>query len=248
MPRFASGVVIAAATIAAACARAAAPADADAVRALIQRQSQAFSDASASGDRAVLARYLDDRVIFVNEGGEVATKADIVDGAGPPPAGVHNELRQVDFHVELHGDDTAVTSFKDLSTFSFHGQVLHAAYLSTEVWHRDGDAWRMVSSQTLALPDDPPAAALAPALLDEYVGTYAAAPDYAIRVTRDGDRLLAAVDGGPPVAMRAELRDVFFVPGAPRLRRIFQRDAQGRVTGFVSRREGHDIVLRRMPS
>lgn len=242
MSRFACG-----AAIAAVAASLCAPARADdaAVRALIQRQSQEFSDASASGDRAVLARYLDDRVVFVNEGGDIATKAGIVDGAGPPPPGVRNELRQVDFHVELHGDDTAVTSFKDLSTLHFHGQVLHAAYLSTEVWHRDGDAWRMVSSQTLALPEDPPAVALAPAALDEYVGTYAAAPDYAIRVTRQGDQLLAAVNGGQPVAMKAELRDIFFVPGAPRLRRIFHRDAHGRVTGFVSRREGHDIVLER---
>lgn len=244
MSCFDSGLAIAAVALAAS-AHAASPSDDATVRALIQRQSQEFSDASASGDRAVLARYLDDRVIFVNEGGDIATKADILDGAAPSPAGVHNELKQVDFRVELHGGDTAVTSFKDLSTFTFHGQVLHAAYLSTEVWHRDGDAWRMVSSQTLALPEDPPAMALAPAALDDYVGTYAAAPDYAIRITREGDRLLAAVNGGKPVAMKAELRDVFFVPGAPRLRRIFRRDEHGRVTGFVSRREGHDIVLER---
>ena len=231
-------------------AQAAAPAaapDQSAIRALIQRQSQEFSDASASGDRDVLARYLDDRVIFINETGEVATKADIVASAGPMPAGVHNELKQVDFHVELFGADTAVTSFKDLSTLDFHGQVLHAAYLSTEVWHRDdADVWRMVSSQTLALLDDPAAIELAPQLLEDYVGTYTAGPGYVLRVTRKGGELMAALNDGAPTAMKAEARDVFFIPGAPRLRRIFQRAAGGEVTGFVSRREGHDIVLRRM--
>src|SRR5579864_4450275 len=100
--------------------------------AVIRRQSQEFSDASASGDAAVLARYLDDRVIFMNEGGDMATKKDIVDGAQPSPKGTSNTLKQTDLKVELHGN-VAVTSFADLSTVQFHGQTLHAKYLSTEV-------------------------------------------------------------------------------------------------------------------
>jgi ketosteroid isomerase-like protein len=223
-----------------------APQDETAVRALIQRQSQEFSDASASGDRDVLARYLDDRVVFINESGEVATKADLVAGAGPMPAGLHNVLKQVDFHVELFGGDTAVTSFKDLSTLDFHGQVVHATYLSTEVWHRDANAWHMVSSQTLAVPEDPPAIELDARSLDDYVGNYEAGPGYALRVTRNGGDLMAAVNDGAPAIMKAEARDVFFVPGVPRLRRVFQRGTGGKVTGFLSRREGHDIVLRRV--
>jgi hypothetical protein len=39
----------------------------------------------------------------------------------------------------------------------------------------------------------------------------------------------------------AEGPDVFFVAGQPRTRRIFVRDAQGKVVGFVDRREGEDI-------
>jgi len=218
------------------------------LRALIQRQSQAFSDASASGDRDTLARYLDDRVIFINESGEVATKAELLAGAGPHPAGVSNTLKQVDFHVELYGDDTAVTSFKDMSTLDFHGQVVHASYLSTEVWHRDRDAWRMVSSQTLAVPDDPAAMDLPPGMLDDYVGRYVAGPGYAMRITREGATLMAVVNDGTPTAMKAEARDVFFTPGTPRVRRIFQRENDGSVIGFVSRREGHDIVFRREPT
>jgi hypothetical protein len=42
-----------------------------------------------------------------------------------------------------------------------------------------------------------------------------------------------------------ELRDLFFVPGQPRTRRIFTRDAAGRVDGFVDRREGEDVRWRR---
>ena len=54
--------------------------------------------------------------------------------------------------------------------------------------------------------------------------------------------LLGATGGGILLAsVSKRLRDVFFVPGQPRTRRIFTRDAQGRVDGFVDRREGEDI-------
>jgi hypothetical protein len=41
--------------------------------------------------------------------------------------------------------------------------------------------------------------------------------------------------------LKAEAPDVFFVPGQPRVRKIFLRDASGHVTGFVDRREGRDV-------
>jgi hypothetical protein len=34
---------------------------------------------------------------------------------------------------------------------------------------------------------------------------------------------------------------VFFAAGQPRTRRIFVRDAAGRIVGFVDRREGEDV-------
>ena len=128
------------------------------VAALIQRRSQEFSDASASGDAKVLANLLDDRVVFMNEGGDMPSKQDIVDGAQPPPAGVKNTLVQQDFKVQLHGD-VAVTSFADVSTFQFHGQTLHARYLSTEVWRRESAGWKGGVGQ---LPEKPVVRPLAP--------------------------------------------------------------------------------------
>jgi hypothetical protein len=35
------------------------------------------------------------------------------------------------------------------------------------------------------------------------------------------------------------------VPGQPRTRKIFQRNSEGKITGFVDRREGEDLVWRR---
>jgi hypothetical protein len=42
-----------------------------------------------------------------------------------------------------------------------------------------------------------------------------------------------------------EVHDVLFTPGQPRTRKIFQRDANGKVTGFLDRRGGEDVVWRR---
>jgi hypothetical protein len=47
--------------------------------------------------------------------------------------------------------------------------------------------------------------------------------------------------GRPDADFLPEVADVYFRPGAPRSRLILQRDAAGAVTGYVDRREGHDI-------
>jgi ketosteroid isomerase-like protein len=209
------------------------------VAALIKRQSQEFSDASATGDSAVFDRLLDDSVVFMNETGAIATKKDILSG-GKPPSGMTNKLVQTDYVMQLHGT-VAVTSFTDNSTVTFaNGQTAHAKYRSTEVWLKEKSGWRMISSQTLTLPDDPPAAKLASNVLDEYVGTYKAGENVIFKIARNGDQLTGSVNGAAPYAIAAELTDVLFTPGQPSMRRIFERDASGKITGFVVRRDGRD--------
>jgi ketosteroid isomerase-like protein len=209
------------------------------VAALIKRQSQEFSDASASGDSAAFDRLLDDSVIFMNETGVIATKKDLLAGAKPPQAGFKQKLVQTDYAMQLHGN-VAVTSFTDNSTVEFNGQTSHAAYKSTEVWMKEKSGWRMISSQTLTVLADPPAAKLASNVLDEYVGTYKASDKFVFTIARDGEHLTGSVNDATPYPIAVELRDVLFTPGQPNMRRIFERDASGKITGFVVRRDGRD--------
>lgn len=51
--------------------------------------------------------------------------------------------------------------------------------------------------------------------------------------------------GGTMKPLLAEVRDVLFIAGQPRTRKIFQRDAEGNITGFVDRREARDLVWHR---
>lgn len=220
-------------------------AQADDVAALIQKQSQEFSDASASGDAAIIGKYLDDRVIFMNETGAIGNRKDILDGTTPSPAGVSNKLVQTDFKVEVH-DNVAVTSFIDNSTQNVYGQTIRAKYQSTEVWMKESDGWKMISSQTMTVPEDPKTVALPAATLDEYVGTYEATSALKFQIARDGDGLTGSINGGKSFPVKAELRDVLVTPGQPTLRRIVQRDDKGKIVAIVSRREGHDLVLKRV--
>jgi len=210
----------------------------------LKRQTQEFSDAGHTGDKAVLDRYLDPEVVFVDEDGSVSGKKDVVDGAHPPPAGVTMSIRVTDWQMRRHGD-VAVASFVDDLAENYHGQVLDFKYRSIEVWKREGTDWRMISSETLTLPEDPRAIQLPPELLREYVGTYQVTPELIIKISLQSDRLFAALNDGTPSEMKVEVRDVLFTPGRSG-RKVFQRDSEGRVTGYFSRLDGRDILMKKV--
>jgi hypothetical protein len=214
----------------------------DELSTLLKRQTQEFSDAGQRGDKAVLDAYLDPSVMFTEEDGSVVTKKDVLNGAAPLPEGVQETIVVTEWVMRRFGA-VAVTAFVDDQTEVFHGQTLHFKYRSTEAWRSNHGRWRMIASQTLALQQDPPAVQLESAVLDQYVGTYTVGTDLVYTISRQGDHLTGMVSGGSPVVLEAELRDVLFAPGHPRIRKIFKRDESGRVTGYVSRREGRDVMF-----
>ncbi len=166
---------------------------------------------------------------------------------GATPSGKPSDVKMTvtDWHCELHGD-VAVASFIDDQMKDLHGQVFHAQFRSVETWLKARGEWRMIGSQTTVLQVDPQTVVLPAPLLDQYAGTYQATPTLKAVFAHVGGDLTVSTNGGPPVAQRAELRDVFFTPGMPRIRRIFLRDTRGDISGYVSRREGHDIVFKRV--
>jgi hypothetical protein len=216
----------------------------DDVSAVLLKKTQAFSDAGQAGDGPAMARMLDDRVVFFNEGGDRAAKADIAQPGSPPPKGVTVKMTVMDWDCQVHGD-VAVTSFVDDQVIA--GPLpLHARYRSVETWLREAGDWKLIASETIALQDDPPAAAIPASVLDQYVGAYRAASGQVITFTRKDDRLFASSNGSAPALQLAEVRDVFFTPGRARFRKIFQRDEAGGVVAMVVRREGHDTRFERV--
>lgn len=212
--------------------------------ALLKARTQALMDAVSAGDSKVWADTLDPRFTMIDETGAISNYKESVAQVTPLPKGVSGTITVTEWTASVFGD-TAVTTYLDDEHEDFHGQKLHALYRSTGTWHKDHGAWKLIGLQTIALRQDPPSVALADALADSYVGRYRAGPDYVYEITRRDGKLYGATNGGAAVEIKAEIVDVLFTPGQPRSRKIFQRDAKGRVTGFLSRREERDIVFAR---
>ncbi len=217
-------------------------------RAIIASQLQALMDATSAGDASIWNRLLDPSCLYVEEDDTVKSKADMVKESVPLPKGISGSIRVEILRFRQAGD-IAVAVHRDHETENYFGQLLHAEYLSTTTWRREPQGWRLIAAQVLAEPVDPPAMRLPAGQLGEYAGIYKLKnSDATYAITANGNALHGARSGKPPVVLDAELRDVFFVAGQPRTRIVFQRDALGRVSGYVSRREGRDVVWEKQKS
>jgi ketosteroid isomerase-like protein len=211
-------------------------------RLLITGYMQAMSDAIASGNVAVWDRYLDPNVIFAEEDGTYKGKADMLKEIMPLPQGLSGTIRVeiLSYHEE---DGIAVALFRQNETEHYFGQTIYARYLTITTWRKRPDGWRLIASQVLAEKTDPPAISLPAAQLAQYVGKYQlkdSAATYSLQLING--QLIGTRDARKPVTWNAETSDVFFLSGDPRIRKIFQRDPSGKITGFIERRESWDVV------
>lgn len=216
-------------------------------RAAIARYEQEMADAIAAGNVAVWDKYLDPQVIYAEEDGSYKGKAAMLKEIQPLPKGLSGEIKPELLSYAEDGD-TAVALFRQNEIEHYYGQTIHASYLTNTVWKKRADGWKQIAGQVLAERTDPPAIALPANTLAQYAGNYRlkdSEPTYTLSAV-DG-KLMGARNGRKPAEWKAETPDVFFIPGDPRIRKIFQRDASGKITGFVERRESWDIVWLKAP-
>jgi ketosteroid isomerase-like protein len=214
------------------------------VRDVLKRQTQELADAVGTGSVAVWDKYLDPQVLFVDESGTVSTKKGMLDQLKPLPEGVSGTIAVTEFVVSDHGDVAATTYVEDEHE-NYHGHELHCQYRATDTWKKTPEGWRLIASQVLALRTDPPAIALPAASLESYCGRYALTPTIAYEIRLRAGALEGQQTGRKPEELRVEAPDVLFVPGRPRYRYIFLRDAAGKITGLAQRREAWDLVWKR---
>ncbi|MBV9409164.1 MAG: DUF4440 domain-containing protein, partial [Candidatus Eremiobacteraeota bacterium] len=209
----------------------------DALSALLKRQTQAFRDAGERGDRAAMLRYLDDDVLFIDEDGVVSNKRTFRAGAPAPVDGAVSTVVVKDWILH-HAGDVAVSSFTDDQVVRYAGTAVNYRFLSVETWIEHGRSWKLIGSQTIPLYRDPAVMTAPSDTLNDYVGVYTAGPGSAVTITRDGDGLRSANSTGAVARLEPEARDVFFRPGVPPgydpPRSVFQRDANGNITGYVT--------------
>jgi hypothetical protein len=215
------------------------------VTALLEMQTQAMLDAVTAGDPKVWDRYLDPAMIYLAEDGTRRGKADLLKEIQPLPRGISGAITIGAFDVRAHGS-VAVTTHDDNERENYYGQMLNAQYRTTDTWLQTKDGWRLIASQVHAALIDPPSIQLPAARLDEYTGVYRLTPEISYSIRRTDAGLGGERTSRPAQTLKAEAADVLFVPGEPRIRKIFLRDSSGHITGFVDRREGRDVRWERM--
>jgi hypothetical protein len=160
------------------------------------------------------------------------------------PAGASGGIQIASSSVHFSGDLATVVHTDD-EWENYHGQTLFARYLTTETWRSEAGTWKLHLLHVYAVLKDPPAISLPPEVLKQYVGRYSGGNDLGYVVEWTGKQLMGGRQGGTMKPLLAEIRDVLFIAGQPRTRKIFQRDAEGNVIGFVDRREGRDLLWHR---
>ena len=203
-------------------------------------------DAMAAGDVKVWDAVLAVDAVDVDENGEIIHRADFLQQLQPLPPGVSGKFTTSAYAAQKPGEVVTVIHTDDEEE-TFRGQQRTAQYLITETWQRQEGISILLLDHAHSVRKEPKAVVLFTADLDAYAGRYPAAPDLIYTIKREADHLIAEREGRPNVVLEAEVRDVFFVSGQLRTRKIFERDSTGRVTAFVDHREGSDLVRRRLP-
>lgn len=203
-------------------------------------KTQALVDAVAPGNKAPWNEDLDQRFIQMDENGTVRSKQELLREIEPLPAGLVGHIKVENFRVRQIGA-LAVAAYELQESLDYRGQPLHTRFRSLDTWLRTKQGWRLMAQHTAAVLKDPPAIKLSQDELCAYSGTYQLTPEIQTSIKCVADGLEAERAGRPSVTYRPEVRDLFFAPGQPRSRRIFQRGPDGSVVSFVDRREGEDI-------
>ena len=219
---------------------------ADTTEAELRRMTQEMLNAIAPGHAEVWQRYTHERLIHVDENGTVRSRKELLAELTPLPPGLIGRIEIDHFKVEVH-DKVAVVAHDDQEYLDYHGQALRSRFRSTDTWLRTPEGWRLIAQQVSAVLKDPPAATLTTEQLCAYNGAYSLTRDITATVRCAEGGLTVERAGRPTVRYVPEVLDAFFVAGQPRTRRFFLRDDQGRLTGFVDRREGEDVRWMKLP-
>ncbi|MFC4528154.1 nuclear transport factor 2 family protein [Dyella halodurans] len=208
---------------------------------LLRQNDELLLNAIHRGDGETWNRLTTSDFMYVEEG-DVNRKPEFLrelkeDGLAP--------LIITEYEVQVIGDTAQVFYRDDVPQRPGGPSTRNAHLLMTETWQHVDGAWLLRMVHTDRIRVDPPAIVLSPQQMDELVGTYRSrAMTYVVR--RQAGQILASTGGTHSVVLKAETRDVLFEPGDVWVRKVFQRDVKGRVTGFVDRSESTERAWTRV--
>lgn len=208
------------------------------------RRSQELLDGVTAGNRAAFERYFaSDSLIHDEKGRTMDKTALLADITAPPPdwsgaiAIKHPQSRIV--------GSAAILSYDVEETETISGQTVHARYHTTDTWLRRNGAWQIAAEQVLRYYEDPAQGQPDTARYADYQGVYELAPGKTMEVSSAGEALFSQRSGRSQEQLFPETGDLFFRRGIEG-RRLFRRDARGKVDALIDRRNNEDIVWRKV--
>jgi hypothetical protein len=197
-------------------------------------------------DASVWQGYLSERALYVDESGEVATKAELLEGFGPFPPGLSGSIAVRNPRVTESGE-VATIVFDAHERQKVYDQDIEVDYLGSEVWQREAGRWRMLLAHTSVRARDPAPQAVPVKRLRGYAGVYELGGTRRYQVEVRGGELFGGAPGSELKRLIAVGDNVFAEAGNPLgVLRVFVRGRDGKVVHLVQRRKFADLVWKRV--
>ena len=210
----------------------------------LMRIAQELYDAVAIGNKAPWEKYVADDVIYTDENWHILTKKDLVDGLSPLPKGYSGSIRMANVQSRINGD-AAVLSYRALEEEYVFGQKLAPIYLVTDTYFKRNGRWQMVASHVIVMPSERQTVVVNPKLYESIVGQYELTPEVTYTITLEGEKLIGQRSGRAKEELVPADNNTFFRKGTIRGEKVFARDASGRVTAMLDRRENNDLTWKK---
>ena len=207
----------------------------------IRQSLDARLQAFLQGNRDVYAAAVADGGLFL-EPGHLGTKSQKLPDVHPA-IGFKKSLDVSDFKVRDFGA-FAIATYRTVEKQQYGDQQLNVYWHTMETYQKQGDRWILLAQAAVYDPAPRKMAKVDPALLDTYVGHYAWSPGYVEEITRKGNELMLSIPGETDAVELIPQDDTtFFIPNeAEDSLTTFVKDSSGKVTHYVVRQQGQEIV------
>jgi ketosteroid isomerase-like protein len=207
--------------------------------------AQELYDAIAVGNKEPWQKYLADDAIYTDENWKISTKKDLVEGLRPLPTGYSGTIRIANVQSRISGD-AAVLSHRALEEETIFGQKITPTYLVTTTFFKRDGRWQMVASHASVMPSERKAIVLRPEQMASIVGEYELTPRVTYTITLEDGKLIGQRTGRAKEELLPADANTFFRKGSIRGEKVFVRDAGGRVTQMLDRRENNDLMWKKI--
>jgi len=209
------------------------------------RIAQELFDAIPAGNKVPWKKYVADDVIYTDENWRILTKEDLIDSLSPLPKGYSGSIRMANIQSRINGD-AAILSYRALEEEFVFGQKLSPIYLVTDTYFKRGGQWQMVASHVTVLPSERKPVAIDPKLYESIAGKYELTDGVTYTISVEDNKLIGQRTGRAKEELVPADASTFFVKGSVRGEKVFTRDAGGRATQMLDRRENNDLVWKRV--